>query len=269
MAGAPLWIHHFTRVRSGSAACIERITASTGSGPVPSPEGLYVIEGARSADVVQQVGVDKRTGEPITRPGTRIEWKDAAGRSREFQPDPGWSYNPGRHALPPPIPSNARAAPGQPDWRSHGLPDMREMGGADAPEPLPRADSAAAAVAMVNDALGLTGRTNWRKVSTPVGRVQLRKGLTPHIVAKLDEHRERYANRIVPTLEAPDEVWMTWFDNGEYRLRYLKRWAERSGAVTVVTEAKDGSLLYNFIPSRAKTLNRQREGVLLHPTNEG
>ena len=230
--------------------------------------GLRVIEDTTVSDVAQQVGVDKRTGEVMTRPGRRVAFVDG-GERITFSPDPGWSYNPGRGALPPPNPSNARAVAGQPDWRSYDLLDMREVGGADAPEPLPRASDRDGAIALVNDALGFTGRTNWRKVQTPVGQVQLRRGLTPHIVAKLDEHRERYANRILPTLEAPDEVWMTWFDNGEYRLRYLKRWAERSGAVTVVTESKDGSLLYNFVPSRAKTLNRQREGVLLYPTNEG
>lgn len=226
--------------------------------------GLEVIEGSRVVDLVQEVGVDRRTGEPITRPGTRIEWADAQGHRHEFQPDPGWSYNPGREALPPPSTSNARAVAGQPTWRDYGRPDIRELPGAVALEPLDPAVDAAAAVKQINEALGLTGKTNWRKVRTPVDDVVLRRSRTPHIVEKRDQRRERYANRILPTLEAPDEVWMTWYDNGEFRQRYIKAWDDNRGALTVVTEAKDGSLLYNFIPGAAKGLNRLREGVMLY-----
>ena len=225
--------------------------------------GLQVIEGTSVEHFAEEVGVDHRTGEPIMRPGARIAWKDAGGGS--FRPDPGWAYNPGQHALPPPSPSNARAVAGQPDWRSYGLPDMRALPGASAPESLQEAASLRQAVDQVNEALGLTGATNWRKVRTPVGDAVVRRGLTPHIVEKLDEHRERYANRILPTLEAPDEVWMTYYDNGQFRLRYLKRWDDARGALSIVTEAKDGSMLYNFIPGRAGSLNRQRSGSLLYP----
>lgn len=229
--------------------------------------GLEVIEDTRSVNVAQKVGVDKRTDEPIIRPGTRVEWTDAQGRAQEFQPDPGWSHNPGRHALPPPDPLNARAVAGQPAWKDYGRPDVRQIPAASAPPPLPRAESRAAALARVNEALGLTGRTNWRKVRTPVDDVVVRRGLTPHIVQKFDggEDRSRYAARILPTLETPDEVWMTWYDSGEFRKRYVKVWDDDRGSMTVVTESKDGSLLYNFVPGAARSLNRQRTGVLLHP----
>ena len=136
------------------------------------------------------------------------------------------------------------------------------------PDALPRSDSTAGAVARVNDALGLTGKTNWRKVKTPVDDVVLRRSLTPHMIEKRDQQRERYANRILPTLEAPDEVWMTWYDNGQFRKRYVKVWDDNRGSMSVVTEARDGSLLWNFIPGRAKDFNRQREGVLLYPRQE-
>ena len=39
--------------------------------------------------------------------------------------------------------------------------------------------------------------------------------------------------------------------------------------MSIVTEERDGALLYNFIPGDTKRLNRQREGVLLHPKQEG
>ena len=226
--------------------------------------GLHVVENASAAPVEQRVGIDKRTGEVLTRPGTRIEWRDAEGRLQEFTPDPGWSYNPGKDGLPPPNPSNARAVAGQPTWTDYGRPDARELPAAPAPATLPEARSRDAAVEQLNTALGLTGKTNWRKVKTPVDDVMLRRTRTAHIAENRRHRRERYANRILPTLEAPDEVWMTWYDNGEFRKRYIKVWDDNRGSLTVVTEARDGSLLYNFIPTAAK-INRVREGVMLYP----
>ena len=229
--------------------------------------GLHVAD-ATVESVEQRVGVDKRTGELITRPGSRIQWRDAQERAMEFTPDPGWSYNPGKEGLPPPNPSNARAVTGQPTWQDYSRPEARRLPAAPAPSALPSAGSRAEAIAQVNSALGLTGETNWRKLETPVDDVVLRRSHTPHMVEKRDHRRERYANRILPTLEAPDEVWMTWYDNGQFRKRYLKVWDDNRGALSVVTETKDGSLLWNFITGDSKRLNRQREGVLLHPKQE-
>ena len=46
---------------------------------------------------------------------------------------------------------------------------------------------------------------------------------------------------------------------------HVKVWDDNRGSMSVVTEARDGSLLWNFIPGNAKRLNRLREGVLLWP----
>lgn len=40
----------------------------------------------------QRVGIDRRTGEEITRPGTT--WTDPLDDNNRLTPDPGWSYNP-------------------------------------------------------------------------------------------------------------------------------------------------------------------------------
>ena len=61
-----------------------------------------------------------------------------------------------------------------------------------------------------------------RIVKTPVEDVLLDREKVAHVTAKLEHHRERYANRILPTLTEPNEVWMTLYDNGEYRKRYIK-----------------------------------------------
>ena len=58
---------------------------------------------------------------------------------------------------------------------------------------------------------------------------------------------------------------MNNYDNGQFRLRCIKCWGDARGAMSIVTEEKDGSLLYNFIPGQAGSLNRQRRGSLLPP----
>ena len=85
---------------------------------------------------------------------------------------------------------------------------------------------------------------------------------------KRDHARERYANRIRPTLEDPDEIWMTQYDTPrgpEYRQSFVKRFDDRRNALSIVTELEDGSVLYNFMPRRDRNLNGVRVGTLLYP----
>lgn len=60
--------------------------------------GLKVVRSADVVDITDRIGIDKRTGEVIDKPGKRIVWADAGGDTKEFRPDPGWSYPPGRLA---------------------------------------------------------------------------------------------------------------------------------------------------------------------------
>ena len=85
-----------------------------------------------------------------------------------------------------------------------------------------------------------------------------------HVVAKEGDARERHAARILPTLQDPDEVWMTYYDNGQIRMRYLKAWAGRGGGLAVAEDTREGLVLWNFIPMRADALNSQRVGWLVH-----
>lgn len=107
-----------------------------------------------------------------------------------------------------------------------------------------------------------------RIVETSFVRVVLRREMVPHIVKDRAHRRERYANRILPTLEEPDEVWMAYYDNGEFRLHYVKVWDDDRGSFCAVTQEKDEWLLYNFIPCRLRSLNRFRIGTLLYHAGE-
>ncbi len=93
-----------------------------------------------------------------------------------------------------------------------------------------------------------------------------------HITDKFRDPRERFANRILPTLQEPSEAWMTYYDNGEYRKRYIKVFegAGKSGrgGLAIAEEVPGGAVLFNFVPMGRRGLNRNREGVLLYPKGD-
>ena len=117
----------------------------------------------------------------------------------------------------------------------------------------------------MNAALGLIGR-QWRRVDTPAGRVQLRRDLTPHIVEKRGDARERYANRLLKTLTEPNEVWWTYYENGQFRRLYIKAWDDGRGGLGIVAEeTREGDLFWNFVPMTWQGVNKQRMGTLVYP----
>ena len=136
----------------------------------------------------------------------------------------------------------------------------------------PRADTAEQARQAVEESLGLSDILVSRIVKTPVEDVLIDREKVAHITAKFGDHRERFANRIIPTLTEPNEVWMTLYDNGEFRKSYIKVYEgsgrKGRGGLSIVTETPGGGVFYNFIPREPAGLNRQREGVLLYPKKE-
>ena len=153
-----------------------------------------------------------------------------------------------------------------PKWQDYGRPPLQQiMPRAEAPPLKPMAPTPEAAARMVAAELGLETRA-WRRIDTPAGPVALRRSEIPHMVQKRDAARERYADRILPTLRDPDEVWMTYYDNGEVRMRWLKVWDDNRGALDITVD-RGGNLLYNFISSRIKTLNSNRVGLLVHASD--
>ena len=189
---------------------------------------------------------------------------DAAG----FTPDPGWASNPGKHALWREFGEGVKVVSGQPTWKQLGLPHARDLPGAPEPKELSVAATPQQARRTVQAALGLSGETPRRFVETPVERVLLDLDRTAHITDKFSDHRERFANRIIPTLSDPNEVWMAYFDDGTFRKRYLKVFkgggGRDLGGLSVVVETPDGQLFYNFIPIDPGGVNRNRVGALLY-----
>lgn len=213
-----------------------------------------------------------------------VRYKDAKGHERTFWPDPGWDYNPGAEWATfdrardkaeavdaRPLTSRPqgviKAVEGQQTWQDIGRPDLRTPGVPRQPDPgvLPTAQGQDAALAQMARVLVPDGTLNI--VQTPIEEVAIRPGLLPHMVEKRADARERYANYVLETLRNPFEVWLTAYDDGSYRKRYIGLFAAVKDLLVVVRENRDGSLyweLYNLMQRDTKGLNKLREGVLLY-----
>ena len=94
-ADDPIWQTHYP---PNGWNCRCRVRALTPA--QVRARGLRVSDSAGALEAVQQeVGVDKRTGEVITRPGTAYRLRDAAGQVHVLTPDAGWGSSP--RGLPP------------------------------------------------------------------------------------------------------------------------------------------------------------------------
>ena len=92
----------------------------------------------------QKAAIERRTGQPIMRPGTEYRWRDKDGREHTLLPDAGWSYNPGRQPLGPPVISDPKSpqrdspAAKQKTWEWFGRPKaLTERPLPDSPAPIP------------------------------------------------------------------------------------------------------------------------------------
>lgn len=163
------------------------------------------------------------------------------------------------------VPMIAKEVAGQDTWKTLALPDLRDMAPSlEAPALLPGAASAELAVRALRGVLEIAPG-GARFVKTPTGTVALFDRLLPHVVEKRSDMRERYARFILPTLEAPDEVWQTAYDDATTRRRYIKLFSDsKYDLLVIVREGPDGSVLWNVIHSERKGLNRLRVGALLY-----
>lgn len=208
------------------------------------------------------------------RPRKRVRWTGADGKERTFAPDQGWGYNPGAHG--PRIARiddrNATPVRWMPTWRDYDLPDAEKLPRATPPEAVPKADSRQAAIRQIAKELGM-GDAERIRIDTPFRPVELRRASVEHIAKNRKDARESWAKRIRPTLEVPNEVWLTLYavsggrgrrDRPEVRVHYVKAWND-GGTFSVTTEDHAGNVLITFFRADEwEDLDKRRRGILVY-----
>jgi len=204
----------------------------------------------------------------------QARYAESDGFIRHISMDPVWACVPGRsnitvagrrHV------QSARIVKNQPGWKAYKRP-RRIRGVEDGPKPLAAAVTAtvADAGAALRRVLGIAVR-GARAIDTLLDRVIISDNMLQHIAASEDKLRVRYANRILPTLQNPDEIWIAQYDNDEFRKHYIRIWKDNAFLVVVVdsvTETDGRALLfYNFIPQK-RGIDKKRIGALFYPYPE-
>ena len=196
---------------------------------------------------------------------------------------PDWNYNPGRADETLRYLAGKQfqsPAPGGKNYRDFNLPDADKTP-ADlllpVPLRLPPAKGQAAQLQVISTAVGMESN-GVRVVQTPghLDDVVIRKEHLPHLLRQ--QHREEWANYILPTLEDPLEVWLSSVKNNAtgkivYRRHFITLFddaGKNRGALAVAQENKDSSLLWTFFPrGKMRQIDKQRHGFLLYRKQAG
>lgn len=160
-------------------------------------------------------------------------------------------------------PGQVKEVPGQKTWIDYGLPDLRSLPTelrSLAPQEIAAAADLDAAVELLARCFGLGDPAVDRMpMKTPVGIVVVMRDKLLHIAEKRPDARERYVHYAIDTLDDPFEVWRVEYDNGNYRLAFIGAYVGRRQMLCVV-DTIDGEVLWNFMHSDAKALNKHRHG---------
>lgn len=162
---------------------------------------------------------------------------------------------------PPPVPPAGKAA----DFGKLGVSRVLR-GRTPAPALLPRAASVEDAVAALAAVLLPDGMKS-RVVKTPDGEKSvIHRSWLKHIVDRkiggIRDAREVFGNHILPTLQAPDEIWLAGS-----RKRFIKVFTEEGSSkpmLLVLDERPYGFLLWTVYRVGWKRINNQRSGTLLY-----
>lgn len=156
---------------------------------------------------------------------------------------------------------------GQKTWIDCGLPDLRSLDRAlrsCALEEVPAGNGVTDAEEIVAFNLGLIGsECSQVRIASPVGGVVVLRTTLRHIVEKRQDARERYVMFALDTLTGPLEVWRVAYSDGSTRLAFIGAY-ETKRQMLVVVNIQAGNMLWNFMQTDAKALNKHRHGELLY-----
>ena len=159
----------------------------------------------------------------------------------------------------------ARIRLGQKNHESYGLASAKDHSTElldEAPEVLADTESLEATLKKADELL-LRGQ-EWRLVNTLHEPVIIHRQHIRHVFTKREQHREKFINWIIPTLEKPNEIWLTEYDDG-FRRHFIKFFKGKKSMLVIARENKNGSLFWNIIPtSKTNYIDRRRKGRLLY-----
>lgn len=206
-----------------------------------------------------------------------------------MSPDPGWNYRPG---LSPTVPGGPAGTVGSAPWQAlrgvvpgqkgpgdFGLPAAWPPGAALRAERLPETATSQEAAAAIYSALGWGGRripgderTLIHTVRTP-GRledVQIDHAFVDHVARH--PSRGQFANYILPTLQEPHEVWLTWVGSTSgplLRPHFFAAFEDGRTAVIAI-DAKNAWVAWTlYTTDKSRQVDRRRAGELLYRRGGG
>ena len=161
----------------------------------------------------------------------------------------------------------AKALDGLQTFKELGLKDLRNL---DAEERRDQLDEIAAgstaeeALALLEQHMGFSSPEMTVLVKTThIGDMSIVRDKLAHIVEKRVDARERYVKLALDTLEQPYEIWETMYDDGMVRYIFIGTYKQKQQMLVVVAPW-DGKVLWNFMHTEAKGLNKHRRGNLLY-----
>ena len=195
---------------------------------------------------------------------------------------PDWNYNLGKAQSLSDFAGKQfqSPAPGGKNYRDFNLPDADKTPAnllLPAPPRLPHGKDKEAQLKIIKDAVGMP--RNGVRMVRPPGRlddVAIGRDYLSHLVKK--QHREQWANYILPTIEDPLEVWLSPVKHNAtgkivYRRYFIALFDEAGktcSTLAVAQENKDSSLLWTFFSSKDfNYIDKQRHGFLLYRKQAG
>jgi hypothetical protein len=161
----------------------------------------------------------------------------------------------------------AKALDGLPTFKELGLPDLRSLDAERRRDPLAEVGAgptAEAALAILELHMGFsTDEMAIVTRATPIGDMKIVRSNLAHIVEKRVDARERYVLLALDTLENPYEIWETRYDDQQVRYMFIGTYKQKQQMLVVVAPW-DGKVLWNFMHTEAKSLNKHRKGEMLY-----
>ena len=156
-------------------------------------------------------------------------------------------------------------------WKEVGHVDLRDLNSIHklpAEEIIETHDSADVALAILEYHLGFVDLSIQElTVSTPVGLVHITRENLSHIVEKRQDARERYVKYALATMQNPFEVWQIEYEGDNsaeaFRFAYIGAFHGKAQMLVVFADI-NGKILWNFMHSDNKSLNKHRHGICIY-----